>query len=648
LNLRTEIDRFENLEDVGASIAYRCLRCRNCSDCRKGEFLEQTSLEEEADEALLLSCVWYNPTSGQMEANLPFRLDPAIHLKDNKYQAEKMLQSQLKAINKKPGCKDDIHQAFNKLKDKGHIVRKIDLSPDIQELIDNARSKYYIPWSVVYKPGSLSSPFRIVFNASMKTASGHSLNSILAKGLNKLPRILELLVMFGLKRHAFSCDISMAYNAIKLTPAFYTFQRFLWAEGLNPQDPVVEMIICTLIYGVMPSGGLMTAGFKATGEYAIKNHPDQAEGADVLENSSYVDDVMHSVDTEADRDRIAASLSFVLSLAGMNTKGYTFSGKPPPETMSSDGLSVGVLGYTWWPQEDLMSLASKPLSLGKGSRGKAPPPISGDIKTALAAQFTRRILSGKVCGVYDPKGLATPITSRIKLCLSAIVDLKLDWDDKIPDKYLDVWVKNLADIQALSDLRFQRCFLHPLSVNQSVELFCSVDASKNIAVAVVHARTLLPNGNYGVRLVCAKSKLVHLSTIPRGELRAAVMGATLTHILRRRLGSRCTKVTFFTDSTIVLFWLNMDQRPLQTLVRNSVIEVRRLSNLEDWYHVESADNIADLGTRNCEVSELGPSSPWQIGHPWMALPQRDLPIKSLQQVRLSQAEKREAALEIKA
>ena len=648
LNLRTDIDKFENLEDVGTSVSYRCLRCRNCAACRNGESIEKTSLEEEADQAQIDSSVWFNPELSRMEARLPFKKDPVKALQNNRFQAERMLRAQLRAIAKRPGSREDVFKAHNKLRDKGHVMALSELKEEQRKLVEECEGSYYIPWSIVCKPGSVSSPFRVVFNASMKTASGESLNSILAKGINKLPKILDLLNRFGLNRCGFVGDISMAYNMVKLLPAFWTFQRYLWAEGLNINDPAVDMVVCTLIYGVTPSGGLMTSGFRSVADHATTIYPQHAEGASVLRECSYVDDILHAAGTLVDCQRIANSLNFVLQLAGMQTKGFTFSGSPPPETVSTDGESVGLLGYIWWPEQDLVSLAAKDLALGKSSRGRAPTPVQGELKPALKAMFTRRVLSGKVSGVYDPRGLATPITARIKVCLSQIVDLKIDWDDQIPMNFLDIWVKNIEDIQKLSKLRFERCFLHPEAVSDVMDLLVVVDASKCLAVAAVYARSSLGGGKFGCRLICAKSKLVHLSTIPRGELRAAVLGATLAHSVKQSMGDQLGKVKYFTDSTIVMHWLNQDQRPLHTLVRNSVIEVRRLSSSEDWFHIESANNIADLGTRECELAEIDRGTPWQRGLSWMSLPYEEMPTMNVTQIKMTQAEQRAAALEVKA
>jgi len=96
-----------------------------------------------------------------------------------------------------------------------------------------------------------------------------------------------------------------------------------------------------------------------------------------------------------------------------------------------------------------------------------------------------------------------------------------------------------------------------------VELIVSVDSSENIAIAAVHARVPLKDGGFSVQLLTAKSKIVCTSTIPRAELRAAVVGATLGHVARANLRDQHVNTIFVTDSTICLYWIGQDQRPLQ-------------------------------------------------------------------------------------
>ena len=165
-------------------------------------------------------------------------------------------------------------------------------------------------------------------------------------------------------------------------------------------------------------------------------------------------DLLRSEHTEEECRRVAESLDFTLALGSMGVKSYTFSGEEPSELVSADGVHVGLVGLLWNPLLDKISLDIKELYLGKPKRGKLPELIKGDIGLALRDKFTRRTLVGKTAGVFDPLGLTTPITARFKLDLSEICKLNLDWDDRVPDEYLEKWVRNLEEIRQLREVKF--------------------------------------------------------------------------------------------------------------------------------------------------------------------------------------------------
>ena len=67
---------------------------------------------------------------------------------------------------------------------------------------------YVIPWRTVYNSSSLSTPCRMVYDASARTSSGHSLNSTLAKGQNRLARLVDLFIRFRRGKVAVTADIN--------------------------------------------------------------------------------------------------------------------------------------------------------------------------------------------------------------------------------------------------------------------------------------------------------------------------------------------------------------------------------------------------------------------------------------------------------
>ena len=113
-----------------------------------------------------------------------------------------------------------------------------------------------------------------------------------------------------------------------------------------------------------------------------------------------------------------------------------------------------------------------------------------------------------------------------------------------------------------------------------------------------------------VTLVCARSSRVTGNRIPKVELKVCWMVAVLSARLLSAFGEQVTSWFFVTNSLISLCWISSDERPLETMVHNTVIEICRFSSPHDWYHVETHKNIADLGTRYTTVDELQPGSEW--------------------------------------
>ena len=71
----------------------------------------------------------------------------------------------------------------------GFVEYTKNLPEDVQLMLQQNAIQYYIPWRAVWKGNSISTPCRVVFDASQATSSGYSLNDILAKGRNNLNKL---------------------------------------------------------------------------------------------------------------------------------------------------------------------------------------------------------------------------------------------------------------------------------------------------------------------------------------------------------------------------------------------------------------------------------------------------------------------------
>ena len=149
------------------------------------------------------------------------------------------------------------------------------------------------------------------------------------------------------------------------------------------------------------------------------------------------------------------------------------------------------------------------------------------------------------------------------------------------------------------------------------------DASSKLICTAIYARFERKAGTYSCQLVFARSKVLpeDVST-PRAELRAAHMNASTGHTVKKAFGDLHKRAYKLSDSMVVLHWLSSPRTSLQSWVRNRVIEINRLCDLNDWRHVKSSDMIADLGTRQkVKITDVIEGSEWVDGLAWMSLPE---------------------------
>ncbi len=637
-SIQSKLKRFHDSQDAGTEIQYRCVKCRACQECKNCE--ENLSAKEEVEEAVIENSVTVDTDNNMVKVRLPLLADPKVKLCPNKEIACKVYNQQLKKLKNNDEDKAAILKSEKKLQDLGYVAYVKDLPEETQRVLAHHPVKNFIPWRVVWKSSSITTPVRVVFDASMVTRSGYSLNDILAKGANNLNKLLEIWLRWRIHSFAYHNDINKMYNGLQLDPADWCLQRYLFEPSLDPEKEPLEKVIMTAIYGVKSSGNQAQVALRKIAEEFKKEYPEVYE---VVRKDIYVDDCMSGEATRGKVNERMDQLELVLNQGGLTLKGFTVSGSDPDPSLSGDGESIGVSGHKWFPKGDFITLDIKEVNFAKKSRGRKVEAIH-----SIPEKLTKRICSSKTTEVFDFSGLASPITGPWKVDLHQLVTLQLHWDDKIPDNLRKLWENNFEMIGKLKDLRYKRAIVPEDAANTDVQTLEFGDASNVLVCVAIYVRFLRRNGSYSCQLLLGKTRLVPENmSQPRGELYAAVVNTHAGEIVRKALYTYIKKSTKFTDSQIVLHWITNDARVLKPWVRNRCIEVRRLSDVSAWKYVKSADMIADIGTRpGATLEDIDQNSVWVNGFEWMKKEENHFPASTVDDLKISSCEMQEALKEI--
>lgn len=118
-------------------------------------------------------------------------------------------------------------------------------------------------------------------------------------------------------------------------------------------------------------------------------------------------------------------------------------------------------------------------------------------------------------------------------------------------------------------------------------------------------------GHRHSKLLMSKSRVApekNLS-IPRLELCAALLGCQLVNQILTTTEFQ-SKVIFWTDSTVVLQWIECPPSNWKIFVSNRIAEIQRLSDGHDWRYVPSESNPADHISRGMYPVDMLSSDMW--------------------------------------
>ena len=238
---------------------------------------------------------------------------------------------------------------------------------------------------------------------------------------------------------------------------------------------------------------------------------------------------------------------------------------------------------------------------------------------------TKRRLLSDISKIFDPLGLLGPVILFAKVLMQDCWKAKITWDESLPQEIHTKWKLLAEQLPLLQGFSIPRQFLSPYPVQIELHGFC--DACAYGYGACIFARCTNSQGIVTIRLVCGKSRVAPLSgvTIPRLELCAASVLKKLYVESKTQFEFPISRIIFWSDSTIVLFWLKKAPHLLNTFESNKVADIQTLGDEAQWRHVRSKDNPADALSRGQLPSDFIKNSLWTSGPAWLSRSETDWP-----------------------
>ena len=546
---------------------------------------------------------------GHWTVPLPLR-DKVLELPDNRSYAVKRLMSLKNVLLKKPellefytGKMTDLKENYLEEAEVGDLM----VGPRIGSL-----------WYLVHFCTQQVKP-RVVYDGPAQY-KGFSLNGCLFQGGDDMQQLTDVLMRFRRDAIAFVCDIKEMFLQVGIPATQRDLLRILWFENNDLNGAIKTYRFKFLPYGLICSMSMAAFVLGLIAELNRTNADDDT--IRMLRDNFYVDDGLGCAKDIPTATRMAKQLIEILRDGGFKLRKFISNSKTLMEELGEDLLAPEVqdvdlenesipehrvLGVSWEPSNDrfVVKIKIKPKPLTK-----------------------RGCWSMISNSVYDPIGMCQPYLLTGRQILQAVCEEVSGWDDMLPNKLGKQWRKWYDSLHNLEKLNIRRCYTTRGRAD-SYQIHTFMDASTVGLGAVSYLRSHYKEDNsVEIAFIIGKSRIVSRSnttSVPKLELRAAILGSKLHRKVKNAIGLDIEKSYLWTDSTSVRNWiLNRSSRFSKYVARNvAAIEMR--TNGDDFLHVPTAQNPADMASRGASPDKASPDTIWINGPVFLQLGEDEWP-----------------------
>ena len=618
-------------------------------EVEKLDTAEQSTADQFAAKQMLEKTLTYDPKLKIFETDLLIR--PGSILENNYFHTlSRFIASEKKALAT-PAAREIYVTEFRKFITLEVVEEVFDNTPHLGDY------KHYLPTTIVSKPESTSTPWRVCLDAgATHKKDSKSLNDCIfdTPPINNNLIAVELNARW--RQFLILSDIRKLYLQIRMRPTSRNLLRYLWRDPDEKGGKIKIFQFTRCIWGVKDSGFIAMAAveqlFRMRKEGLVKEFPTKSKQdieklkrqLDYTQSCFYVDDFILSADSVEEilflfklvQDTLALGSLKLCKISSNSAKiletfpselkeeviDFYVQNKNPPRLNYPIKISANcsILGYQFCPAEDTYVFSKY-----------------ADLHEKFKLPMRKIDLASLMPRFYDNLNFLGPWKFLLKRAMRHATLAKLDWKDSLEalQQHEIADIKDfLTDIPLIKDLSFPRWVQ---GQKDSVILIFSDASKKGIAYcSYVVSKTSKGYVSHLLETACdiapLKATRAEQDSCPKLELCAAKLAikhaTLLVDSLCDKYGWGLKKEQFYclTDSSVVLAWLNQVDTNKQTIyVRERVNFIKKLGL--KWYHVTTEHNMADCCSRGSRIKLLFTPF-YQNGQPWMRADPSTYPIRT--------------------
>lgn len=342
------------------------------------------------------------------------------------------------------------------------------------------------------------------------------------------------------------------FHSFYVNPDDRDYLRFLWFTNNDLTSPIIEYQMNMHLFGATSSPGVVNFCLHQTAETHRQEFGDNA--SDFLLGDFYVDDGLKSVSTVEQALQLIKHSQAMCAKDNLHLHKFASNCKDVLEALPANDCAKDL--------KDLdLRRDTMPVQRSLGTYWCIESDTFGFCIELKDKPTTRHGILSTIRSVYDPLGAVSPIILVGKQILQALCRQNVNWDDPVPDKILPQWEKWRTELPLLEKRTFPHCH-KPKNFGEPVraEIHSFSGASDNGISQISYLRMVNHRGEVHVSFLLAKSRVTSLKpiSIPCLELTGAIISVNVAKMLKSELDIETIKCYYYTDSKIVIGYINND------------------------------------------------------------------------------------------